>query len=77
MCSAASPHFASIEAAGSGLDHVIKAQVFLVDLKDFFAFDEVWHEFFPTPPPRTTVGTTGLLLDDALIEIDVVAAARS
>ena len=67
----------TLEAAGSGLDHVIKAQVFLVDLKDFFAFDEVWHEFFPTPPPRTTVGTTGLLLDDALIEIDVVAAARS
>jgi enamine deaminase RidA (YjgF/YER057c/UK114 family) len=66
----------TLEAAGSGLDHVVKAQVFLVDLKDFFAFDEVWREFFPNPPPRTTVGTTGLLLDDALIEIDVVGTVR-
>ena len=62
----------TLEAAGSGLDHVVKAQVFFVDLKDFFAFDEVWREFFPNPPPRTTVGTTGLLLDDAIIEIDLV-----
>jgi enamine deaminase RidA (YjgF/YER057c/UK114 family) len=67
----------TLEAAGSSLDHVIKAQVFLVDLKDFFAFDEVWREFFPIPPPRTTIGTSGLLLDDALIEVDVIGAVRS
>jgi enamine deaminase RidA (YjgF/YER057c/UK114 family) len=66
----------TLKAAGSSLDHVVKAQVFLVDLKDFCAFDEVWKEFFPTPPPRTTIGTTGLLIDGALVEIDVIGVAQ-
>jgi reactive intermediate/imine deaminase len=62
----------TFEAAGSSLQHVIKAQVFLTDLKDFAAFDEVWKRFFTTPPSRTTVETTGLLIKDALIEIDLI-----
>jgi enamine deaminase RidA (YjgF/YER057c/UK114 family) len=62
----------TFEAAGSSLDHVVKAQVFLTDLNDFFAFDEVWKEFFKTPPPRTTIGTSGLLVDGCRIEIDLV-----
>src|SRR6266567_8410453 len=57
-------------AAGTSLDRVVKAQVFHTDLNNFFAFDEVWREFFPTPPPRTTIGTTGLLVKDTLVEID-------
>ena len=64
-------------AAGSSLDEVIKAQVFLEDLNQFNAFDEVWKEYFRTPPARTTIGTTGLLVDDAMIEIDLIAAIRS
>jgi len=64
-------------AAGSSLDEVIKAQVFLEDLTQFDAFDEVWKEYFSTPPARTTVGTTGLLVKDAMIEIDLIAAVRS
>ena len=64
-------------AAGSSLDDVIKAQVFLEDLNDFNAFDEVWKEYFKTPPARTTVGTTGLLVEDAMIEIDLIGAVRS
>ncbi len=60
-------------AAGSSLDHVVKAQVFLTDLNDFAAFDEVWRRYFKVPPPRTTVGTTGLLVKDTLVEIDLVA----
>jgi enamine deaminase RidA (YjgF/YER057c/UK114 family) len=59
-------------AAGSSLDHVFKAQVFLTDLNDFCAFDEVWKEYFPVPPARTTVGTTGLLVKDTIIEIDLI-----
>jgi enamine deaminase RidA (YjgF/YER057c/UK114 family) len=62
-------------AAGTSLDRVVKAQVFHTDLNNFFAFDEVWREFFPTPPPRTTIGTTGLLVKDTLVEIDLIAAA--
>ncbi len=67
----------TFEAAGSSLDEVIKAQVFLEDLHQFSAFDEVWKEYFKTPPARTTVGTTGLLVKDAMIEIDLIAAIRS
>ncbi len=63
----------TFEAAGSSIDNVVKAQVFLTDLKNFAAFDEVWKEFFKVPPPRTTVGTTGLLVKDALVEIDLIA----
>src|SRR5690606_26089829 len=40
---------AVLEEAGSDLEHVVKAQVFLMDQRDFNEFDEVWHEFFPTP----------------------------
>ena len=67
----------TFKAAGTSLEHVVKAQVFLVDLAHFSAFDEVWREFFPTPPPRTTVGTTGLLVKDTLVEIDLIAALPS
>jgi len=63
----------TFEAAGSSIDNVVKAQGFLTDLKNFAAFDEVWKEFFKVPPPRTTVGTTGLLVRDALVEIDLIA----
>ena len=63
----------TFEAAGSSLDNVVKAQVFMTDLKNFAAFDEIWKEFFKVPPPRTTVGTSGLLVKDALVEIDLIA----
>ncbi|MGY5775211.1 RidA family protein [Rhizobium sp. LEGMi135b] len=62
----------TFEAAGSSLDHIVKAQVFLEDLRDFNAFDEVWKEYFKVPPARTTVATTGLLVKDAQIEIDLI-----
>ena len=65
----------TFKGAGSSLDHVVKAQVFLMDLNDFAAFDEVWKQYFKVPPPRTTVGTTGLLVKDTLIEIDLIGVA--
>ena len=67
----------TFEAAGSSLDHVVKAQVFLEDLGQFSAFDEVWKEYFRTPPARTTVGTTGLLVKDAMVEIDLIGVVRT
>jgi reactive intermediate/imine deaminase len=63
----------TFEAAGSSLDNVVKAQVFMTDLKNFAAFDEVWKDYFKVPPPRTTVGTSGLLVKDTLVEIDLIA----
>jgi reactive intermediate/imine deaminase len=67
----------TFSAAGSSLDHVVKAQVFLTDLNDFVAFDEVWKEFFKNPPPRTTVGTSGLLVDGCRVEIDLIGVVPS
>src|SRR5258706_313578 len=67
----------TFQAAGTTLGNVVKAQVFLTDLRHFNGFDEVWKEFFSTPPPRTTVGTTGLLVPGTLVEIDLIAALPS
>ena len=63
----------TFEAAGSSLEHIVKAQVFLEDLRDFDAFDEVWKEFFKTPPARTTVETNGLPVKDAMVAVDLTA----
>ena len=62
----------TFEAAGSSLDEVLKAQVFMTDLDDFNGFDEVWKEYFKVPPARTTVGTSGLLVAGTLVEIDLI-----
>ena len=62
-----------LQAAGSSLDHVLKAQVFLTDLNNFHGFDTVWKHYFKVPPPRTTIGCTGLLVKDTLVEIDLIA----
>jgi enamine deaminase RidA (YjgF/YER057c/UK114 family) len=62
----------TFEAAGASLDHVIKAQVFLTDLNLFHAFDSVWKRYFKVPPARTTIGCTGLLVKDTLVEIDLI-----
>jgi enamine deaminase RidA (YjgF/YER057c/UK114 family) len=61
-------------AAGTTLEHVVKAHVYLKDLADFNGYDEVWNEFFPSPPPRTAVGVPDLLVRDALVEIDLLVA---
>ncbi len=61
----------SLEAAGSTLEHVIKAQAFLTDVTQFAEFDEAWRDYFSVPPPRTTIGVPHLLVRDALLEIDL------
>ena len=66
-----------LEAAGSSLENVIKAQVFQTSLDNFYQFDKVWKNFFPTPPPRTTLQTAGdgLLVPGTLVEIDLIGLA--
>jgi reactive intermediate/imine deaminase len=60
-----------LQAAGTGLDHVIKATVHLAELADFPAFNAVYARRFPDPKPvRTTVGSRLLGM---LVEIDVIA----
>jgi 2-iminobutanoate/2-iminopropanoate deaminase len=47
---------AILEAAGSGLDKVVKVTVFLADMTNFPKLNEIYREFFPQPyPARTTI----------------------
>ena len=64
------------QAAGCDLEDTVKSQVFLTDLDDFHYFDQVWKEFFPAPPPRTTVQVSGLLVPSCRVEIDLTAVRR-
>lgn len=64
---------AVLESAGSSLGQVLRLGVFLADLGDFPALNEVFQEFFPeNPPARTTVAAR---LPKVKIEIDCIAAA--
>ncbi len=64
---------AILEEAGSSLENVVKATIFLVDLTDFGAMNEVYARHMgPVFPARATV-QIGALPSGALIEIDVVA----
>jgi 2-iminobutanoate/2-iminopropanoate deaminase len=62
-----------LEAAGSGLGKVVRATVFLKDMNDFAAMNEVYGKYFSSAPPaRSTVGAARLP-KDVLVEIDVIA----
>ncbi len=64
---------ASVEAAGSSLDKVLKCTCFLTEASDFATMNKVYTEFFPTDPPaRSTVVVKELVMADAKIEIDCV-----
>ena len=65
------------QAAGMDLKDTVKSQVFLTDLNDFFYFDQVWKEFFPSPPPRTNLEVSGLLVPGCKVEIDLTAVKQS
>jgi 2-iminobutanoate/2-iminopropanoate deaminase len=64
---------ALLEAAGSGLDKVVKTTVFLADMQEFAQMNEVYAKFFTeAPPARVTVAAAGLPRD-ARVEIEAVA----
>ena len=64
---------AVLEAAGSSLDQVVKTTVFLGDMKDFAAMNEVYGRFFSgVTPARATVAAAGLPRD-ARVEIEAIA----
>ena len=64
---------AVLEAAGSSLNQIVKTTVFLADLNDFTAMNEVYGRFFAeTPPARATV-QAARLPRDARIEIEAIA----
>ena len=64
---------AVLDAAGSSLDRVVKTTVFLADMKEFGAMNEVYRKFFTgAPPARATVAAAGLPRD-ARVEIEAIA----
>ncbi len=64
---------AVLEAGGSDLDHVVKTIVFLTDMANFKAMNEVYATYFTgTPPARSTVGVKELPLG-AIVEIELIA----
>ena len=63
-----------LEGCGASMNDVVKCGVFLTDIKDFAAMNEVYAEFFGTAKPaRTTIAVAALPLPGAKVEIDAVA----
>jgi 2-iminobutanoate/2-iminopropanoate deaminase len=62
-----------VEAAGSSLDHVVRATVFLADMNEFAAMNEVYGRYFRNQPPARSTVQVSRLPRDVRVEIDVIA----
>jgi 2-iminobutanoate/2-iminopropanoate deaminase len=67
---------AVLEAAGASLDTVVKTTVFLKNMDDFAAMNEVYSEYFTNHKPARSCVEVARLPKDALVEIEVVALIR-
>jgi len=66
---------AVLEAAGSGLQQVVKTTVFLIDMQEFAAMNEVYGRFFTEQPPARATVEAARLPRDARVEIEAIAVA--
>jgi 2-iminobutanoate/2-iminopropanoate deaminase len=64
-----------LQAAGSGLDKVVRSTVFLKNMGDFAAMNEVYGRYFASAPPARSTVEVARLPKDVLVEIDVIALA--
>jgi len=62
-----------LEAAGSGLGKVVRSTVFLKDMNDFAAMNQVYGKYFSSAPPSRSTVEVARLPKDVLVEIDVIA----
>ncbi|HEY0726800.1 MAG TPA: Rid family detoxifying hydrolase [Pyrinomonadaceae bacterium] len=67
---------AGLEASGSGIDHVVKATVFLADMNDYNKMNELYRAKFKGDPPARSTVQVARLPRDARIEIEVVAVLK-
>ncbi|MBY9079967.1 RidA family protein [Paenibacillus sp. HN-1] len=67
---------AILEEAGVSLDQVVKTTVFLKDMNDFAAVNEVYSTFFKEPYPARSAVEVASLPKDGLVEIEVVARRK-
>jgi 2-iminobutanoate/2-iminopropanoate deaminase len=65
---------AVLEAAGAKLNHVVKTTVFLKEMNDFAAMNEVYARYFGAAPPARSTVQAARLPKDALVEIEVIAS---
>ena len=61
-----------VEAAGSSLERTVKATVYLKDMSDFAAMNEVYARYFPSNPPARSTVEASRLPRDVLVEIDLI-----
>jgi 2-iminobutanoate/2-iminopropanoate deaminase len=64
-----------LRAAGTGLDKVVRSTVFLKNMGDFAAMNEVYGRYFTSEPPARSTVEVARLPKDVLVEIDVIALA--
>src|SRR3984957_1055344 len=64
-----------LEAAGSGLGKVVRVTVFLKNMNDFAAMNQVYGKYFSSAPPARSTVEVARLPKDVLVEIDVMALA--
>ncbi len=64
---------AVLEAAGTSLQHVVKATVFIRNQEDWKAFNEVYVELMPKPLPARSSAFVALKAPDMLVEMEVIA----
>ena len=62
-----------LEEAGTDLAHVVKTTVFLADMADFGAMNEVYSEFFSEPFPARSAVAVKALPKGALVEVECIA----
>jgi 2-iminobutanoate/2-iminopropanoate deaminase len=67
---------AVLAAAGASLETVVKATVFIANMDDFAAVNEVYGEYFSTHKPARSCVEVSRLPKDALVEIEVVALVK-
>lgn len=65
---------AILEAAGVSFHHVVKTTVFLKEMNDFTAMNEVYARYFSSAPPARSTVQAARLPKDALVEIEVIAS---
>ena len=68
---------AVLEAAGSGLDRIVKTTVFLADMQEFGTMNEVYGRFFKDEPPARATVEAARLPRDARVEIEAIALASN
>ena len=66
---------AILKAAGTGLANVVRSTVFLKNMGDFTAMNEVYGKYFTDAPPARSTVEVARLPKDVLVEIDVIALA--